>query len=96
MTTDTRALIRRPVLTEKSMRGGEQRKYTFEVDRDANKLTIRDAVERLFNVTVVKVNTVNIPGRMKRRGARTYQTSGYKKATVTLALGQKIDLETPA
>jgi large subunit ribosomal protein L23 len=96
MTTDTRGVIRRPVLTEKSMRGGEQRKYTFEVGRDANKLTIRDAVERLFNVTVIKVNTVNIPGRMKRRGARTYRSSGYKKATVTLAPGQKIDLETPA
>jgi large subunit ribosomal protein L23 len=53
-------------------------------------------VERLFNVSVIKVNTVNIPGRMKRRGARTYRSSGYKKATVTLAPGQKIDLETPA
>jgi large subunit ribosomal protein L23 len=96
MTTDTRGVIRRPVLTEKSMRGADHRKYTFVVEPDANKVTIRDAVERLFNVTVVKVNTVNIPGRMKRRGARTYRASGYKKATVTLAPGQKIDLETPA
>lgn len=96
MTMDPRGVIRRPVLTEKSMRGAEHRKYTFVVDREANKLTIRDAVQRLFNVTVVKVNTVTIPGRMKRRGARTYRASGYKKATVTLAPGQKIDLETPA
>lgn len=96
MMADTRAVIRRPVTTEKSMRGAEDRKYTFEVDPEANKLTIKDAVERLFNVTVTKVNTVNIPGRMKRRGARTYRTSGYKKATVTLAPGQKIDLETMA
>jgi large subunit ribosomal protein L23 len=94
MTTDTRAVIRRPVLTEKSMRGQEDRKYTFEVAAGANKLTIKDAVERLFTVTVTKVNTVTIPGRMKRRGARTFRASGYKKAIVTLAPGQKIDLET--
>jgi len=94
MTTDIREVIRRPLLTEKSMRGAEDRKYTFEVDGDANKLTIKDAVERLFNVRVTKVNTVTIPGRMKRRGTRTYQAAGYKKAIVTLAPGQKIDLET--
>jgi large subunit ribosomal protein L23 len=93
MTTDTRAVIRRPVLTEKSMRGAEDRKYTFEVAAEANKLTIKDAVERLFSVTVTKVNTVTIPGRMKRRGARTFRAPGYKKAIVTLAPGQKIDLE---
>ena len=94
MTTDTQAVIRRPILTEKSMRGAEDRKYTFEVAAGANKLTIKDAVERLFNVTVTKVNTMTIPGRMKRRGTRTYRTSGYRKAIVTLAPGQKIDLET--
>jgi len=94
MTTDTRAVIHRPVLTEKSMRGAEERKYTFEVAAEANKLTIKDAVERLFNVTVTKVNTVTIPGRMKRRGARTFRAPGYKKAIVTLAPGQKIDFET--
>lgn len=94
MTTDPRAVIRRPVLTEKSMRGAEDRKYTFEVAGEANKFTIKDAVERLFDVTVIKVNTVTIPGRMKRRGTRTYPAAGYKKATVTLAPGQKIDLET--
>jgi len=93
MTTDMRAVIRRPVLTEKSMRGAEDRKYTFEVAGAANKLTIKDAVERLFNVTVTKVNTVTIPGRMKRRGTRTFHAAGYKKAIVTLAAGQKIDLE---
>ena len=96
MTTDIRAVIRRPLLTEKSMRGAEDRKYTFEVAGEANKLTVKDAVERLFNVTVTKVNTVTIPGRMKRRGTRTYQAAGFKKAIVTLAPGQKIDLETLA
>ncbi len=94
MRTDIRDVIRRPILTEKSMRGAEDRKYTFEVADGANKLTIRDAVEQLFDVTVTKVNTVTIPGRMKRRGTRTYQAAGYRKAIVTLAPGQKIDLET--
>jgi large subunit ribosomal protein L23 len=92
--TDVRTVIRRPILTEKSMRGSEAGKYTFEVDRAANKVTIKDAVERLFDVTVTKVNTITIHGRQKRRGAHVYQSSGYKKAVVTLAPGQKIDLET--
>lgn len=92
--TDIRTVIRRPILTEKSMRGSEAGKYTFEVAGDANKLTIKDAVERLFDVTVTKVNTITIPGRQKRRGAHFYRASGYKKAVVTLAPGQKIDLET--
>lgn len=94
MTTDPRAIIRRPILTEKSMRGAEAGKYTFEVAEDANKLTIRDAVERLFNVSVTRVNTIRIPGRLKRRGPHTYRAAGYKKAIVTLVPGQKIDLET--
>jgi large subunit ribosomal protein L23 len=93
MTGDLRALIRRPILTEKSMRGAEAGKYTFEVAQGATKVAIRDAVEALFNVRVTKVNTVRIPGRQKRRGAHRYQAAGYKKAIVTLAPGQKIDLE---
>lgn len=91
--TDARAVIRRPILTEKSMRGTEDGKYTFEVAGGANKLTIKQAVEQLFDVTVTKVNTINIPGRLKRRGQHTYRASGYRKAVVTLTPGQKIDLE---
>lgn len=94
MTADLRAVIRRPILTEKSMRGAEGGKYSFEVAEDANKIAIKGAVQDLFNVTVTKVNTVRIPGRMKRRGAHHYRARGYKKAIVTLAPGQKIDLET--
>ncbi|HEU5299460.1 MAG TPA: 50S ribosomal protein L23 [bacterium] len=94
MTADLRAVIRRPILTEKSMRGSEGGKYTFEVAEGANKIAIKSAVQDLFNVTVTKVNTVRIPGRLKRRGAHHYRASGYKKAIVTLAPGQKIDLET--
>ena len=90
---DARAVIKRPVLTEKSMRGAEGGKYTFEVAEDANKLVIKQAVEQLFDVTVTRVNTIKIPGRLKRRGQHYYRASGYKKAVVTLAPGQKIDLE---
>jgi large subunit ribosomal protein L23 len=75
------------------MRGAEAGKYTFEVARDATKPEIREAVERLFGVRVVKVNTLNVPGKTKRRGRYTYRTPERKKAVVTLAPGQKIDLE---
>lgn len=91
--TEPRTVIRRPILTEKSTRGTEAGKYTFEVAPDANKLVIKDAVQRLFNVQVTKVNTIRIPGRLRRRGQHYIRASGYKKAIVTLAAGQKIDLE---
>ncbi len=86
-------MIRRPILTEKSMRGSEGGKYTFEVADGANKISIKRAVEELFEVTVRKVNTITIPGQQKRRGPHYYRARGYKKAVVTLAPGQKIDLE---
>lgn len=91
--TDARQVIRRPIMTEKSTRGTEMGKYTFEVAGSANKLTIKRAVEDLFDVTVARVNTMTIPGRMRRRGQYWYRSSGYKKAVVTLVPGQKIDLE---
>lgn len=90
---DVRHIIRRPILTEKTTRGTEIGKYTFEVLDGVNKLDIKKAVEELFNVTVTKVNTVRIHGRMKRRGQHRYGAAGYRKAIVTLAPGQKIDLE---
>ncbi|MBI3976403.1 MAG: 50S ribosomal protein L23 [Armatimonadetes bacterium] len=93
MSVDARAVIRRPILTEKSMRGTERGKYTFEVSPGYNKLAIREAVERLFNVKVAKVNVVHLPGRRKRRGPHFYQTAGRRKAVVTLRAGDKIDLE---
>lgn len=93
MSVEARAVIRRPILTEKSMRGTEGGKYTFEVAPGFNKLVIREAVERLFNVRVVKVNVITLPGRQKRRGQHFYRTSGRRKAIVTLRAGDKIDLE---
>lgn len=86
-------IIRRPILTEKSLRGNEGGKYTFEVAPDANKLEVKRAVEGIFSVRVRKVNVINIPGRLRRRGRYTFKASGMRKAIVTLAPGQKIDLE---
>jgi large subunit ribosomal protein L23 len=91
--TEPRDVIRRPIVTEKSMRGTAIGKYTFEVDRTSPKPVIRNAVEILFQVKVTKVNVIKIPGRMRRRGAHYYQESGHRKAIVTLRDGDKIDLE---
>lgn len=93
MSIEARDVIRRPILTEKSMRGTEAGKYAFEVAPGYNKLSIKEAVEHLFNVRVTKVNLINIPGRMKRRGQHRYHVSGIRKAIVTLRSGDKIDLE---
>ena len=63
-----REIIRRPIMTEKSLRGGEGGKYTFEVALDATKFDVRAAVEAIFSVQVRKVNVINTPGRRRRRG----------------------------
>lgn len=91
--TDPRTVIRRPIVTEKSMRGTTIGKYTFEVDRTSPKPVIRDAVQRLFRVRVTKVNVLTIHGRQRRRGQHHYQEPASRKAIVTLAAGDKIDLE---
>ncbi len=90
---DPREIIRRPIVTEKSIRGTAINKYTFEVDGQAAKPAIREAVQRLFQVKVTKVNVIRIPGRMRRRGQHTYRDAGHRKAIVTVAPGDKIDLE---
>ncbi len=90
-----RQIIRRPVVTEKSMRKSEQESvYTFEVDPSANKVEIRRAVEALFNVTVAKVNTMRVMGKTRRRSYRhgMGRTAERKKAMVTLAAGESIDV----
>jgi large subunit ribosomal protein L23 len=90
---NAREIIRRPILTEKSLRGNEIGKYTFEVAPRATKVAVRQAVSEIFSVDVRKVNVINIPGRMRRRGRYTFTAPGTRKAIVTLAPGQKIDLE---
>ena len=83
-------IIKRPIITEQSMAEVELKKYTFEVDKRANKIEIAKAVEEIFGVKVAKVNTVNYDGKMKRQGyGRAGRRASYKKATVTLTEDSK-------
>ncbi len=85
-------LIRRPIITEKSSMGAEHNKVQFMVRPDADKASIKKAVESLFNVKVDKVNTINIKGKTKRFRGRMGKRADIRKAVVTLAEGQSIDL----
>ena len=76
-----------PVISEKSMDGIENKKYTFKVATDATKADIAAAVEKVFGVKVAKVNTVNCKSKPKRLGVHAGYTSEWKKAVVTLAEG---------
>jgi large subunit ribosomal protein L23 len=89
-------VLRRPLITEKSnYLNSELHQYVFEVATDATKSMIKDAVETLFDVSVSRVNVINVPAKRTRR-ARSRQLkirrSGYKKALVTLAPGDTIDV----
>lgn len=85
-------VLRRPIVTEKTSRQGEQSRYSFEVDRRANKLQIKEAVEKAFNVKVVAVNVMNVPGKQRRLGRIQGHTPGWRKAIVTLPAGQTIQV----
>ncbi|MBI1327722.1 MAG: 50S ribosomal protein L23 [Alphaproteobacteria bacterium] len=85
-------VIKSPVITEKSSRGSEFSQVTFNVPADATKPQIRQAVEGLWNVKVKSVNTVNTKGKVKRFQGRLGVRSDGKKAIVTLAEGQSIDV----
>ena len=82
-------IILKPIITEASMENLEKNKYTFKVAKTANKYEIKSAVEELFNVKVVKVNTLNVRGRKRRMGRYEGYTSSWKKAVVTLKDGEK-------
>jgi len=85
-------IIRRPLITEKSTRQKEEaRQYAFEVRRDANKIEIQSAVERLFKVKVLQVRTSNVLGKVKRLGRRYGKRPDWKKAIITLREGDRID-----
>ena len=84
-------IIIAPVITEKSMSGIADKKYTFKVAKDANKIEIADAVQQLFKVDVAKVNTVNVRGQKRRMGRYEGYTASWKKAVVTLKDGETID-----
>lgn len=86
-------IIIKPILTEKSYVGIQNKVYTFKVNKDANKIEIAKAVEELFNVKVDKVNTILVKGHQKsqntKSGRTVGKTSDYKKAVVTLKANSK-------
>ena len=84
-------IIIKPVISEKSYGEIEDSKYTFMVDLSANKIQIRKAIESLFDVAVVKVNTINVKSKPKRLGRSEGKTARWKKAIVTLKDGDKIE-----
>jgi large subunit ribosomal protein L23 len=85
-------ILKAPIITEQSTKLIEsQNRYTFKVDPKANKVEIKKAVEAIFNVKVLSVNTVNVLPKFKRMGKHEGYKSAYKKAVVKLAEGQKID-----
>jgi large subunit ribosomal protein L23 len=89
-------ILRRPIITEKSnYQSGALNQYTFEVHRKATKAQIKEAVEALFDVNVVRVNVINVPAKRTRRPRSRrlmVRKPAYKKAIVTLAEGDSIDI----
>lgn len=81
---DAQDVIIRPIISEKSMDQMADKKYTFVVAKDANKIEIKKAVEQLFKVKVDKVNTLNMLGKMKRMGRFEGRRANWKKAIVKL------------
>ncbi len=85
-------IIIKPIVTEASMANIEVNKYTFKVRKDVNITEIKKAIEELFSVDVVKVNTLMVKGKVKRLGKTEGRRPNWKKAIVTLAPGSKIEL----
>tara|TARA_B110000305_G_C18784495_1_gene335464 strand:- start:205 stop:498 length:294 start_codon:yes stop_codon:yes gene_type:complete len=84
--------IRQPIITEKATILSEQNKTVFKVHSGANKVSIKKNIEKLFKVTVVKVNIINQKRKMKIKQGKLSVKPGYKKAIITLKKGQSIDL----
>ena len=82
-------IVIRPIITEKSMLGVADKKYTFEVAKSATKIDIARAVEELFKVKVAKVNTVHVRGQLRRQGRYEGYTRSWKKPFVTLTKDSK-------
>jgi len=87
-------VIKYPIITDKATRLLENNQYSFIVDRYSNKLTIKAAIESLFDVKVIKVNTCRLPRKQKRVGKYIGWKPQYKKAIVTLSEGDIINLFT--
>ncbi|MGF1626690.1 MAG: 50S ribosomal protein L23 [Alphaproteobacteria bacterium] len=88
------AIIRGPVITEKATKGSENGQVTFKVSLDATKPEIKQAIEQLFDVQVTAVNTLRQKGKIKRWRGKPGRRADSKKAVVTLAEGQSIDVTT--
>lgn len=92
MSYDIHSVLRRPIVTEKTtVQKEDENQVVFRVRSDANKVQIREAVERLLGVKVLAVNTAIVRGKVKRMGRRTGQRPNWKKAIVTLAEGEEVE-----
>lgn len=94
-------VLKRPLLTEKTTFQRDLRQYSFEIDTRANKAQVKQAIEEIFNVTVIAVQVVNVPAKRRRyvrsrqvgkKAKQSVRHSGWKKAIVKLAANQKLDL----
>ncbi|NBG89013.1 50S ribosomal protein L23 [Isachenkonia alkalipeptolytica] len=82
-------IIIKPLVTEQSMDGMAERKYSFKVARNANKTEIKKAIEKIFDVKVEKTNTLNMTGKVKRMGRNEGKRADWKKAIITLSEDSK-------
>jgi large subunit ribosomal protein L23 len=90
---DPYSIVKRPMITEKSMALAAMSKYVFEVDIKANKIEIADAVKQIFKVEVAQVNTLRVKGKTRRMGRMPEgKTADWKKAYVTLKPGNRIEI----
>ena len=86
-------IIERPIISEKAVDQQKQGKYTFRVQKDANKIEIREAIEAIYQVVVTDVNTMNVRGKVRRVGrGRPGRRPDWKKAIVTMAPGTRIEV----
>ena len=94
MLSNYRDIIKAPIITEKSTSiASNEKTYVFKVDAKANKTQIKEAIQKIFNVKVERVNTVNVHPKKKRVGKYTGMTNKYKKAIVKLAKGSTISFD---
>lgn len=86
-------IIKKPLTSEKSVGDREAKNsYHFEVDKKVNKIQVKEAIEKLFDVNVLSVRTINKSGKKRKYRNKVYKTSWWKKAIVTLKEGDRIDL----
>ena len=85
-------ILIKPLITEKNTMLGAEGKYTFKIDRRANKTQVKEAVEAIFKVNVTAVNTISVPPKTRRVGRTIGKTQPWKKAVVTLRPGQRIEI----